>query len=41
VVHDAYLFLLQFQTGNFGANWCEEMVPLFSVQHGTGKLSMG
>jgi hypothetical protein len=41
VVYDAHLFLLQFHTGSFGVSWWGEMVLLFSVQHGTGRLSVG
>jgi hypothetical protein len=31
VVHDAYLFILQFNTRNFGTGWWGEMVHFFSV----------
>jgi hypothetical protein len=41
VVCDDYLFLLQSHTGNFGASWWGEMVMLFLVWHGIGRLSTG
>jgi hypothetical protein len=41
VMHDAYLFLLQFHAGHFVASWLREMVLLFSVQCSIGRLSKG
>jgi hypothetical protein len=41
VVHDAYLFFLQFHTSRFGASWWREMALLFSVWHRVERLSIG
>jgi hypothetical protein len=40
-VHDAHLFILQFNASSFGVGWWGEMALLFSVQCGIGRLSMG
>jgi hypothetical protein len=41
MVCDAYLFILKIHASRFGAGGQEEMAPLFSVCHITGRLSMG
>jgi hypothetical protein len=41
VVCDASLFILQFHASHSGAGQQGEMVPLFSVQRGIRRLSMG
>jgi hypothetical protein len=41
MVHDAYLFFLQFHTSSFGASWWGEMALLFSVWHRVERLSIG
>jgi hypothetical protein len=40
MVCDAHLYLVQFLTGHFGASCQGEMVPLFSVRHGIGRLGI-
>jgi hypothetical protein len=41
MVCDAHLFILQIHASSFGASKWGEMAPLFSVQCGKGRLSMG
>jgi hypothetical protein len=41
IVHDAYLFLLQFHIGSFGASLQGEIAPLFSVWLHVWRLSTG
>jgi hypothetical protein len=41
MVHDAHLFILQLHSRRFRDCWWGEMVLLFSVWHGLGRISMG
>jgi hypothetical protein len=40
VASDAHLFTLQFHSSSFVAGWQGEMVPLFTMWHNIGRLSM-
>jgi hypothetical protein len=41
MVRDVHLFILQIHASIFGNGRWGEMLLLFSVQHGIGRLSMG